>query len=84
MSRAIASSKGQITIPVKLRRKYALESGDQVHVIDYGGILTLIPCWKNPIQNAIGILKGPSSLSQILLAEHAQEISREQEGRQLY
>ncbi len=60
------SAKGWVVIPAELRRKYGLEPGTQVQVIDYGGALAHVP-----------LLKGHSSLTQALLDEHAQEIARE-------
>lgn len=72
------STKGWVVIPVELRKKYGLTSGVQVRVVDYGGVLALIPALKNPIQETAGMLKGDSSLTQVLLEERAQELAREQ------
>ncbi|GIK42504.1 MAG: hypothetical protein BroJett011_63370 [Chloroflexota bacterium] len=66
-----------MVIPVELRKKYGLTPGAQVQVVDYGGVLALVPLPENPIREAVGMLKGSSSLVQALLNEHAQEIARE-------
>ncbi len=71
------STKGWVVIPVELRKKYGLTPGAQVQVVDYGGVLALVPLLENPIREAVGMLKGSSSLVQALLNEHAQEIARE-------
>ncbi|WP_330229498.1 AbrB/MazE/SpoVT family DNA-binding domain-containing protein [Nocardia sp. NBC_00508] len=36
------NSKGQVTIPAELRRKYALEEGDEVEVIEVGNALQIV------------------------------------------
>ena len=77
MTTLTISTKGWIVIPAELRRKYNLEPGVQVQVVDYGGVLALVPVWEKPIEQAVGMLKGETSLTQNLLAEHAQELTRE-------
>lgn len=71
------STKGWVVIPVELRKKYGLTPGAQVQLVDYGGVLALVPLLENPIQEAVGMLKGSTSLVQALLNERAQEIVRE-------
>ena len=71
------SQKGWVVIPAELRRKYNLKPDDEVHVVDYGGVLSLIPASKNPIKQGRGILKGETSLVDALLAERKREQVRE-------
>jgi AbrB family looped-hinge helix DNA binding protein len=71
------SQKGWVVIPAKLRKKYNLKPGDEVHVVDYGGVLSLIPASNNPIKRGRGILKGAKSLTDALLAERKMERERE-------
>lgn len=51
------STKGWVVIPVEFRRKYELEPGARVMLVDYGGVLALVPtlerlltrptaCWR--------------------------------------
>jgi len=42
------SNKGWIVIPAELRRRYQLSPGSEVQVVDYGGILAIVPIRKNP------------------------------------
>ena len=77
MSLSRLSSKGWIVIPAELRRKYGLEPGVQVQVIDYGGVLSLIPLLDLPISQAAGMLHGEPSLTKALLNEHAREMADE-------
>jgi len=71
------SQKGWVVIPADLRKKYDLKPGDEVHVVDYGGVLSLIPTSEDPLEYAAGMLKGESSLTQALLEERERERARE-------
>jgi AbrB family looped-hinge helix DNA binding protein len=71
------SQKGWVVIPVELRRKYDLKPGDEVHVVDYGGVLSLIPTSEDPLEVAAGMLRGETSLTEALLEERKQERARE-------
>ncbi len=59
------SSKGWVVIPADLRKKYGLKPGDAVHVVDYGGVLMLVPAHKDPINEGRGLLKGRALFSKI-------------------
>lgn len=75
------SSKGWVVIPAELRKKYNLHPGKTVQVIDYGGVLALVPAWDDPIHQTAGMLLLPGeSLTQDLLNQRAQERSKE-DGR---
>jgi AbrB family looped-hinge helix DNA binding protein len=71
------SSKGWVVIPADLRRKYDLRPGSRVMVVDYGGVLAIVPAMENPVEQAAGMLKGGSSLTAALLEEHARELENE-------
>jgi AbrB family looped-hinge helix DNA binding protein len=64
------STKGSVVIPAELRLKYHLTPGRQVHIVDYGGTLALIPVLDDPIVQARGMLKGGPSLTAALVEEH--------------
>jgi AbrB family looped-hinge helix DNA binding protein len=72
------SNKGWVVIPAELRKKYNLLPGTEVVIVDYGGVLSIIPALKNPIKKGRGMLKGLPSLSQDLLKERAKDRSREE------
>ncbi len=57
MTVATVSQKGWVVIPAELRRKYDLRPGARVVVVDYGGVLSLIPALSDPVAEASGILK---------------------------
>ncbi len=72
------SNKGWVVIPAELRKKYNLLPGTEVIIVDYGGVLSIIPALKQPIKQGRGLLKGLPSLTKDLLKERTQERSREQ------
>ncbi len=77
MAVATVSSKGWIVIPVELRKKYGLRAGTRVALVDYGGVLSIIPAPADPVEESAGMLKGGPSLVRALLEEKAQERARE-------
>ena len=70
------SSKGWVVIPARLRRKYNLKPGDRVHIVDYGGVVSLVPASVDPVKHAAGMLKGRRSLTRAILEEHWRERGR--------
>ncbi len=70
------SEKGWVVIPADLRRKYNLQPGAEVSVVDYGGVLALVPAMARPTQQAAGMLKGRKSLTRAVLVEHRRERAR--------
>jgi AbrB family looped-hinge helix DNA binding protein len=73
MKSAILSKKGWVVIPLEMRERYNLKQGDKLHIVDYGGVISIIPAFHSPIENSIGLLKGKTSLVQALLNSRAQD-----------
>jgi len=76
----IISNKGWVVIPAELRKKYNLAPGTEVIIVDYGGVLAIVPAMRNPIKQGRGLLKGLPSLTKDLLKERARERAREDSG----
>ena len=76
MNTSILSEKGWIVIPQELRERYNLKKGDKVHVIDYGGIISIIPASRTPIKNSLGMLKGKTSLVKELMKSRQLDAKR--------
>jgi AbrB family looped-hinge helix DNA binding protein len=72
----IVSEKGWVVIPADLRKKYNLHSGAEVSVVDYGGVLALVPTMRKPARQAAGMLRGRTSLTRALVREHRRERAR--------
>lgn len=66
-------SKGQIVIPVAIRKKYKIQPGSELQIIEYGGIIYIIPPVNDPINAACGSLTQKPSLSERLLKERKGE-----------
>ena len=67
------SEKGWIVIPADMRRKYRLAPGDTVHIVDYGGVLSIIPQKRDVVAEAAGMLRSNKSLTRIAESEHKNE-----------
>ncbi len=72
----ILSQKGWIVIPAALRLKYGLKPGAQLQVVDYGGVLAIVPATADPVKDGAGMLKGSDSLTQAIVDEHRKERER--------
>lgn len=66
-------SKGQIVIPAEIRKRYKIEQGTELQIMEYGGIIYLIPPVENPIKAACGLLPNKPSLSEKILRERKSE-----------
>ena len=66
-------SKGQIVIPAGIRKKYRIKPGTEIQIMEYGGIIYLIPPVDDPVQAALGILPPKPSLSERLLKDRKGE-----------
>jgi AbrB family looped-hinge helix DNA binding protein len=68
------SNKGWVVIPAELRRKYGLKPGAEVRIVDYGGVLAIIPAMREPVREAAGMLKTGKKITDTLLEEHRSEL----------
>jgi len=66
-------AKGQIVIPAAIRKKYHIEPGTEIQVMEYGGIIYLIPPVEDAVKAACGLLPPEPSLSEKLLRERENE-----------
>ncbi len=81
MAELTVSSKGWVVIPAELRKKYNLRPGARVMLVDYGGVLAIVPALKQPLRDSAGLLAGKRSLTAALRQEHARELAREEARR---
>lgn len=77
MSTATVSSKGWVVIPAGFRKKYRVEPGSRMEIVDYGGGMSLVPGMDDPVRSAQGMLKTRRSLTRALLRERARNRHRE-------
>jgi len=70
------TKKGQIVIPVKLRKKYDIKTGTTIQVDEENGKIILTPITQDYIQKLRGITKGSGAMN-ILKEEREKERDRE-------
>lgn len=56
MSVVTVSQKGWVVIPAQIRDKYHWKTGDRVKVVDYGGVVSLVPVLRHPEEEGIGAI----------------------------
>jgi AbrB family looped-hinge helix DNA binding protein len=71
------SNKGWVVIPAELRKKYHLAPGAQVVIVDYGGVLSIVPALQDPVKQGRGLLKDLSPLTKDLIEERSKERKRD-------
>lgn len=79
MNVATVSSKGQIVIPEKLRRKYGITKGTRVSIEEAGDTLVLHPVTREYVGGLVGFLSKGPSLTQALLDERQEDRGREED-----
>jgi AbrB family looped-hinge helix DNA binding protein len=67
------TTKGQLVIPSKLRRKYAIRKGTQVAFVEEENRLVLQPLTPEFIRSLRGSLKRDPSAQKILQAERKRD-----------
>jgi AbrB family looped-hinge helix DNA binding protein len=67
------TTKGQLVIPSKLRRKYAIRKGTQVAFLEEENRLVLQPLTPEFIRSLRGSLKGEPSAMKILQEERKRD-----------
>ena len=76
MNTSTLSGKGWVVIPRELREQYGLKKGDKVHVIDYAGVLSIVPVSTDPVENAAGLLRGNTPLVEALMKSRREDSDR--------
>ena len=83
MHTAYVTSKGQLAIPAKLRRKFNIKKGTRVNFLEDGGKIIMQPITREYINSFRGIFKrkpGEPPVTQELIEEHAEEVRRDEEN----
>lgn len=81
MHTAYVTSKGQLAIPAKLRRKYNIKQGTRVNFVEADGRIVMQPVTREYIREFRGIYKlkpGEKPATQELLDDRAEEKRREE------
>jgi AbrB family looped-hinge helix DNA binding protein len=81
MHAAYVTSKGQLVIPAKLRRKFNIKRGTRVNFVEDNGKIILQPVTREYIESFCGIFKrkpGEKLATQELLEDRAADKRREE------
>ena len=73
METSIVTSKGQVVIPSKLRRKYGIKNGTRVHFYEVNGEIRIVPVTPELIDKNIGLLGTKGKLMRALQEEKKRE-----------
>ncbi len=73
METSIVTSKGQVVIPSKIRRRYGIKNGTKIHFYESNGEIKIIPVTKELIEENAGILGTNGDLLKALMEEKKKE-----------
>ncbi|MCC6299852.1 MAG: AbrB/MazE/SpoVT family DNA-binding domain-containing protein [Anaerolineales bacterium] len=71
------SNKGWVVIPAEYRKKYNLRAGAKGVIVDYGGVLAIVPAVKDPVEKGYGFLKESPSIYDSMKKDRKAEAKRE-------
>jgi bifunctional DNA-binding transcriptional regulator/antitoxin component of YhaV-PrlF toxin-antitoxin module len=72
-------ARGQTVIPKVIREAVAIEYGTRLHWEVHEGVIHVIPMPKDPIEAAIGLLKGKGPTFKEFIADRNRERARERQ-----
>jgi AbrB family looped-hinge helix DNA binding protein len=78
METASVTSKGQLVIPVRLRRKYRIKPGTKVLFVERDHEILIQPVTREYVREVCGIFKSETSATQMLLRERGRDKGREE------
>jgi AbrB family looped-hinge helix DNA binding protein len=78
METAHVTSKGQLVVPARLRRKYGIKTGTKICFIERDNEIVFQPVTPEYIRSVCGMLKSETSVTQELLRERARDKEREE------
>ncbi len=73
METSVVTIKGQIVVPVKIRRKFGIKKGTKVAFIEQNGKLLIQPLDTNYFQSLAGILGTEGDMLKSLMEDKKRE-----------
>lgn len=77
MTTTIVTTKGQVVIPSKVRRRLNLKTGTKLYIEERGDEIVLKPITPAYFEKIAGTLQTRGKLSRALLEERAKDTERE-------
>ena len=78
MEIAYVTSKGQLVIPARLRKRHGIKPGTKIGFIERDGEIVIQPITKEFIRSVCGMLKSQSSATGELMKVRARDKKREE------
>ena len=78
MDAAYVTTKGQLVIPARIRRKLGIKPGTKVCFVERGNEILFQPVTKEYIRSVCGMLKSDTSVTEELKNERKKEREREE------
>lgn len=78
MDTAYVTSKGQLVIPARLRKRYGITAGTKIRFVERGGEIVIQPVTKAFIRSVCGMLKSEKSATEALLKDRIKDREREE------
>jgi len=73
MEKAVVTTKGQVVIPAKLRRRFGIKKGTQVFIYEKGGEIVVKPITDEYIESMAGMAGTKGKLLKALKEEKEKE-----------
>lgn len=77
MTTTVVTTKGQIVIPSKIRRKFNIKRGTKLYIEEKGEELIIKPVTQAYFERIAGILQTKGKLSKTLLEERSKDKEKE-------
>jgi AbrB family looped-hinge helix DNA binding protein len=78
MDTAYVTSKGQLVVPARLRRKYGIKAGTKICFIERDSEILFQPVTREYIRSVCGMLKSVTPATEDLLRERRKDKEREE------
>ena len=78
MDSAYVTTKGQLVIPARIRRKLGIKQGTKVCFVERGDEILFQPVTKEYIRSVCDMLKSTTSVTQELLTDRKKDKEREE------
>ncbi len=72
------TTKGQLVIPARIRRRFGIKAGTRIRFVERDGEIVLQPVTSAAIRSLCGALKSETSVTAELLTERARDKAREE------
>ena len=81
--KSTVSTRGQVSIPAELRKKYHIEPETRLEWIEDGNAIKIVPVPKDPIKTFRGAGRGRYTSDKLLkdrLKERSEEVARDRKA----